>query len=78
MVILLETAVGLGWELGVSRFLLEGEVMTDVRRPPSPSPRLGCSFPLPGVWVWDVAFCHRLLTVRAALKDRWHQQGGRR
>lgn len=35
MVILLETAVGLGWELGVSRFLLEGEVMTDVRPPPT-------------------------------------------
>lgn len=35
MVILLETAVGLGWELGVSRFLLEREVMTDVCPPHS-------------------------------------------
>lgn len=33
MVILLETAVGLGWELGGSCFLLEGEVLTDVHPP---------------------------------------------
>lgn len=46
MVILLETAVGLGWELGVSRFLLEREVMTDVC-PPTQQP-----FTASGVFVF--------------------------